>query len=240
MADIKANERVKKLLIDHNFSVNFHRWDETEWDIVQLGFFFSLVDPTFLNVDQATSKITADLQAAIAAKPTPRPKMPKFKLVFASPKITIKNKTVRTKAYAIESQQSTSGDMIKLLKEAYQATGSFIAYQMRQRSPGALHKLIRAQTQFIANNRVILLNHIGNAAIFYLDQHITGIHGVQGLLPTRNSGQHKVSVQEKDFTSVHQHLNKHLAEWYHTHVTVDAQNSEGTFPGPPEVAAIVT
>jgi hypothetical protein len=239
MSEIKSNERVKKLLLDHNFYVNFHRWDETEWDIVQLGFFFGL-DPSFLNVDQATSKITADLQAAIAAKSTPRPKLPKFKLVFGSPKITVKNKAVRTKAYAIESQRSTSSDMIKLLKEAYQTTGSFIAYQMRQRSPDALHKLIRAQTQFIANNRVILLNHIGEAAIFYLDQHITGIPGVQGLLPTRNSGQYKVSVQEKDFTRVRQHLIKHLEEWYRTHVTSDAQNCDGTFPGPPEVAAITS
>ena len=237
MADIKSNERVKKLLIDHNFYVNFHRWDETEWDIVQLGFFFGL-DPTFLNVDQATSKITADLQAAIAAKPTPRPKMPKFKLVFGSPKITIKNKAVRTKAYAIESQRSTSGELIKLLKDAYKTTGSFVAYQMRQRSPDALHKLIRAQTQFIANNRVILLNNIGESALFYLEQHITAIPGVQGLLPTRNSGQYKVSVQQKDFNSVRQHLVKNLSEWYTTHVTADAQNGMGQFSGLPEVAAI--
>jgi hypothetical protein len=237
MADIKSNERVKKLLLDHNFYVNFHRWDETEWDIVQLGFFFGL-DPTFLNVDQATSIITADLQAAIAAKTTPRPKMPKFKLVFGSPKITIKNKAVRTKAYAIESQRSTSGELIKLLKEAYKTTGSFVAYQMRQRSPEALHKLIRAQTQFIANNRVILINNIGEGAFFYLEQHITAIPGVQGLLPTRNSGQYKVSVQQKDFNQVRQQLVKNLAEWYNNYVTADAKNGEGRFSGSPEVAAI--
>ena len=46
MVDIKANEQVKNLLTNHNFDVNFHRWDETEWDIVQLGFFFG-IDPTF-------------------------------------------------------------------------------------------------------------------------------------------------------------------------------------------------
>ena len=238
MSDLKANERIKELLIDHNFYVNFHRWDETEWDIVQLGFFFGL-DPTFLTVDQATSKITADLQAAIATKASPRHKMPKFKLVLGSPKITIKNKAVRPKAYAIESHRSTNGELIKLLKEAYQTTRSFIAYQMQQRLPDALHKLIRAQTQFISNNRVILLNHIGEGAIFYLDQHITAIPGVQGLLlPTRHSGHYKVSVQEKDFTRVRQYLNKHIAEWYVTYVTADAQNREGTFPNPPEVAAI--
>ena len=238
MSDIKSNERIKRLLIDHNFYVNFHRWDETEWDITQLGFFFGL-DPTFLNVDQATSKVTATLQAAIAEKASPRPKMPKFKLVFGSPKITaLNNRTVRTKAYAIECPRAISKDLIDLLKDAYKTTGSFIAYNMRQRNPDALYKLIRAQNQFIANNRVILLNHIGESAIFYLDQHITSIPGVQGLLPTRHQGQYKVSVQEKDFTRVRKHLQVNLSSWYKTHVTADAQNPEGTFSGLPEVAPI--
>ena len=242
MADIKANPRVRNLLIDHNFFVNFHRWDETEWDIVQLGFFFGM-DPTFLTVDQATSKVTADLQAALSAKSTPRPKLPKFKLVFGSPKITHKNQAVRTKAYAIESQRSTSREVIALLKEAYKTTGSFISYQMRQRNQEALHKLIRAQTQYLARNRVILLNSIGEGAMFYLEQHILAISGVQGLLPTRHTehlGQYKVSVQEKDFTRVRQHLAKHLLEWYHEHVSTDGLNQEGAYQGNLEVAPITS
>ncbi len=240
MADIKANPRIRSLLMDHNFFVNFHRWDETEWDVVQLGFFFGL-DPTFLSVDQATSKITSEIQSAIAEKSSPRPKMPKFKLVFGSPKITIKNKTVRTKAYAIESQRSTSKELIALLKDTYKTTGSFILYQMRQRNPEALHKLIRTQTQYIAKNRVILLNYIGEGAIFYLEQHISAIPGVQNLLPTRHNedmGQYKVSVKQKDFTHVRQYLSRNLSEWYNTHVTPDGRNQEGQFPGAPAVAPI--
>ena len=238
MSDIKSNERIKRLLIDHNFYVNFHRWDETEWDITQLGFFLGF-DPTFLSVDQATSKVTATLQVAIAAKASPRPKMPKFKLVFGSPKITApNNRTVRTKAYAIECPRAVSKELIDMLKDAYKTTGSFIAYSMRQRNPDALHKIIRAQNHFIANNRVILLNHIGESAIFYLDQHIMTIPGVQGLMPTRNPGQYKVSVHEKDFQRIRKHLQQHLKSWYATHVTVDAQNSEGAFVGSPEVAPI--
>ena len=231
MADIKANPRVRSLLMDHNFFVNFHRWDETEWDVVQLGFFF----------DQATSKITSEIQSAIAEKSSPRPKMPKFKLVFGSPKITINNKTVRTKAYAIESQRSTSKELIALLKDTYKTTGSFISYQMRQRHPEALHKVICAQTQYIAKNRVILLNYIGEGAIFYLEQHISAIPGVQNLLPTRHNegkGQYKVSVQQKDFTRVRQYLSRNLSEWYNTHVTPDGRNQEGQFPGAPSVAPI--
>jgi hypothetical protein len=100
--------------------------------------------------------------------------------------------------------------------------------------------VIRAQTKFIANNRVILLNNIGESAIFYLEQHIMAIPGVQGLLPTRNHGQYKVSVQEPDFNRVRQHLAQNLTKWYDTHVTADAQNREGMFSGSPTVAPITS
>ena len=43
MAEIKANPRVKSLLTDHNFFVNFHRWDETEWETMLSNWVSSLV-----------------------------------------------------------------------------------------------------------------------------------------------------------------------------------------------------
>jgi hypothetical protein len=52
LSDIKANPKVHALLKDHNFHVNDHRWNETERDTTQHGFFFG-IDPSFYNDDQA-------------------------------------------------------------------------------------------------------------------------------------------------------------------------------------------
>ena len=85
LSKIKANPKVRALLKDHNFYVNEHRWNETEWDTTQLRFFG--MDPSFYKVNQATAKITADIQKVMTGK-----RLPKFKLVFTSPKATTASK----------------------------------------------------------------------------------------------------------------------------------------------------
>jgi hypothetical protein len=141
IGEIKTSPKVQSLLKDHNFFINKHWWNETEWDTIQLGFFFGL-DPTVYDVDQATAKVTAEIQSQL-----PRQRIPKFKLSFTSPKVQSGRRTYRTKAYAIESDRSSSKEQIALLKQAYKSNGAFIPYQMRQCHPGAFKKLIQAQTQ---------------------------------------------------------------------------------------------
>ena len=78
-------------------------------------------------MDQATAKITADLQK----KEFARNKIPQFTLIFAAPKVKFGRKTYSTKAYAIESQQrSTSCEMISTLKTVFNSTGAFVPFQM--------------------------------------------------------------------------------------------------------------
>jgi hypothetical protein len=77
------------------FYVNDHNWSETDWDTTQLGFFYGL-DPQFYDFDHATYKIQEFLQ-----KNAPRVKVPKFRLVYCSPKVRTtrgNNRTIRTKA----------------------------------------------------------------------------------------------------------------------------------------------
>ena len=234
LSAIKANPKVRAFLKEHNFYVNEHRWNETEWDITQLGFFFG-TDPSFYNVDQATEKITAAIQKAMTGK-----KFPKFKLVFTSPKVTNGKKSYSTKAYAIESQRTTSQEMIAILKTVFKSTGEFVPYQMRRKHPDAFLKLVRAQTQVLAKNRIIHLNHIGSEAMYYMSDHINAVPGVQALLPTKHAdlGQYKVSVAEKDFQRIRMHLKKYIQPWYDQFVEPDARNPESKFPGPPIVASI--
>ena len=205
LRDLKTNPKVKNLLKSHDFYVNEHRWNETEWDTIQLGFMFG-IDPSFYDVDQATAKITADLQKELA-----RNKIPKFRLVFTSPKVKYGRATYSTKAYAIESQRSTSRELTAILKTAFKSTGAFVPFQMRQKHPDAFQKLIRAQTRILSKNRVIILNNIGSAAMYYLSDHITSVLGVQALLPTKHteeSGRYKVLVTDKDFQSARNHMKK--------------------------------
>ena len=233
IGEIKTSPKVQALLKDHNFFVNEHRWNETEWDTIQLGFFFGL-DPTFYDVDQATAKVTAEIQSQL-----PRQRIPKFKLSFTSPKVQSGRRTYRTKAYAIESDRSSSKELIALLKQAYKANGAFIPYQMRQRHPDAFKKLIQAQTQVLAKNRVIVLNHIGQDAMYYLSDHINAVAGVQAILPAKSiekDGKFKVSVLEKDYLRIRTHLVQLVPTCYEQYVEPDERPPANRYPGPPQVA----
>lgn len=127
----------------YDFYVNEHCWCETDWQTTQLGFFYD-IDPQYYNIDQATCKIQEVLK-----RNAPRMTVPKFRLVYCSPKVRTSqgsNRSIRTKAYAIETLRKDRDDMIRILKQAYKDNGTFVPFQMRSRHPEAFEKMIRAQT----------------------------------------------------------------------------------------------
>lgn len=76
IADLKADPHAQKMLRDHDFYVNEHRWSEDEWDTLQIGFMFG-IDPTYYGRDQATAKMTAEIVKLAPA----HTKISKFKLL---------------------------------------------------------------------------------------------------------------------------------------------------------------
>jgi hypothetical protein len=195
LSELKANAKVFKLMKDHDFYVNEHRWSETDWETTQLGFLYG-VDPQFYDIDQATTKFTDTLRQALQ-----RTKIPKFRLVYCSPKIkSAKGQVVRTKAYAIETMRVDREELNKLLKVAYKDSGTFVPFQMRARHPEAFERFIKAQTQTLATNFVILLNHIGPDAMHYLSDRILATSGVVSMLPSfsvNEDGKYKVLVHQR-------------------------------------------
>lgn len=236
LSEIKANAKIFKLMKDHDFYVNEHRWSEADWETTQLGFLYG-VDPQFYNIDQATTKFTNTLRQV-----SPRAKIPKFRLVYCSPKIkTAKGRMVRTKAYAVETMRADRDELNKLLKAAYKDDGTFVPFQLRARHPDAFERFVKAQTQMLATNYVILLNHIGPDAMHYLSDRILAISGVVALLPSisvNEDGRYKVLVHQKNYHKVRDYLKQAIPEWYEEHVEPDAKAPEYRYPGPPEVSPI--
>jgi hypothetical protein len=236
LREIKASPQVFKLMQGHDFYVNEHRWSETDWETTQLGF-LNGIDPQFHDIDQATNQVTKLLQQNLS-----RIKLPKFRLVFCSPKIkTQKGHIARTKACTIETLRADRDKMNKYLKTAYKDNGSFVRFQMRARHPEAFERFIKAQTQMIAKNNVIILNHIGVDAMHCLSDCIVAIPGILALLPTASvneDGKYKVLVHQKDYHQVRNFLKDILPKWYDEHLEPDAKAPEYCYPGPPEVSPI--
>jgi hypothetical protein len=239
LCEIKSTPNVANLMQKYNFYVNEHKWSETDWDTIQLGFFYG-VDPQFYDTVHATCKIQEAFK-----KNVPRAKVPKFRLVYCSPKVRStkgNNRPIRTKGYAIETLRKDRDEMTRILKQAYKEDGTFVPFQMRSRHPEAFEKMIRAQTHHrLANNFVIVLNHVGPNVKHYISERILATEGVQAVLPGKSvnkDGRYNVLVHKSHYHKTREYFMDTLASWINDNAAPDAKSTLDKYPGPPEVASI--
>ena len=235
LGEIKRAPNVSELMQRYDFYVNEHRWSETDWDTTQLGFIYGL-DPQFYDVDQATSKVLAMMQRSV-----PKLKIPKFRLVQCSPKIQKSrgNRTVRTKAFAFETLRNQKEEFTRVLKQAYKENGEFVPFKMRARHPEAFERFVKAQTNMLSNNFVMILNHLGPDVMHHISERILALDGVQALLPGKtvnDNGRYKILIHQKYYNATRELLTDKLAHWVNQYAASDAKATLAKYPGPPEVA----
>jgi hypothetical protein len=195
------------------------------------------LDPAFFDPDQAMAKLTQDMKQSL----TVRQKVPNFRMAFVTPSVKFGNNENRTKAYAIETEKSTSEECLRILKKTYKDSGSFVPFQMRNKHPEAFARAISMQTHVLSTNRTIVLNNIGTDAMMYLTHWIEQIDGVEEIAPYRSvdiDGRYRILTKKNDFHRIRNYLIQHLAQWFDDHVAPDAKPRFGRFPGEPEVAPI--
>jgi hypothetical protein len=149
-------------------------------------------------------------------------------MAFVTPSAMSGDCNVRTKAYAIETEKSTSEELLRLIKKTYKTSGFFIPFQM-----------ISMQTQTLSTNRTIVLNNIGTEAMMYLSHWIEQIEGVEEIVPYKTvevDGCYCILTKLKEFQRIRNYIMEQLPQWYEDHVAPDAQPRFGRFPGDPEVA----
>lgn len=112
---------------------------------------------------------------------------------------------------------------------------------MRARHPEAFERFIKAQTQMLATNNVIVLNQIGSAAMHYLSNHILTIPGVLSLVPSTSVNddvKYKILIHHKNYHQVRDYLEERIPKWFDEHIEPDAKALEHCYPSTPEVAPI--
>ncbi|KAI2503137.1 hypothetical protein MHU86_11328 [Fragilaria crotonensis] len=233
--EIKSIPKVRELLRRNKVYLTMHNWSEDIWNTTHLGFIMG-VDPQFLDDVNAKTRISNDIKNAL-----PRAKVPRFELVFTTPSISINNQTVQTKAFAIETERSTSTELMKILKLAYKDTKAFVPFQMKQKNPEAYQRIVLQNSKLMAGNHIIVLNNIGPDVMYYLKDHILAIKGIKDVAPAPSyikDGKYRVQVQKTEFQSARKTLMKELPSLYETEVPPDGKATTSKYNGPPEVATI--
>ena len=237
---IRNLPRVQKLLRDNGVFMTEHRWPEDVWDISQQGFMLG-IDPQFYTPLQAHQRISAALEKALQKSTIPT-RIPKFVVAFCSPQINIGSTSVKTKAYAIETEKSKAVEMQRALKEACKQTNDFVPFHLRSKHPEAFSRYVQQQSKILSQNHTIVLNHLGNQTILYLEDRIKAIPGVLDIVPSQkveSDGKFRVLVKKENFYKVRSEISKNLPKWYEDHVPEDAKRVK-KFLSPPEVAPLAS
>ena len=237
---IRNLPRVQKLLRDNGVFMTEHRWPEDVWDISQQGFMLG-IDPQFYTPLQAHQRISSALEKALKKSTTPI-RIPKFVVAFCSPQVSIGSTSVKTKAYAIETEKSKALEMQRALKEACKQTNDFVPFHLRSKHPEAFSRYVQQQNKILSQNHTIVLNYLGAQTILYLEDRIKAIPGVLDLVPSQkveSDGKFRVLVKKENFYKVRSEISKKLPKWYEEHVPEDAKRSK-IFPSPPEVAPLAS
>jgi hypothetical protein len=236
LREIKNAPKVCKLLVENSCYLYEHNWQENVWNTTHLGFMVG-IDPQYYDVNQATMKISNEIH-----KKLPRTKVPPFRLVFSAPRVRNDDFYATTKAYAIETEKSTSLTMMQILKETYQGTATFVPFQLRSKHTEAYVRFIRQQSRILASHHVIIMQNIGPDAMFYLVDHIQALPGVIDVTPSKtveSNGNHRILVQKDQFGKLRRLLMKNLNQWYSQHVPTEALPRDGLYPGDPRVAPLM-
>ena len=231
---IKRHSTAFQLLKDNKCFLKEHLWDEQEWDVQQIGFVTGY-NPKYYTPEKTTMYVRARL-----CKAMPKAKVPKFQTVLQTHKINHQGRISSTQAYTIEVPTSSVPQLLPIIKDVTKDTQEYVAFQMRRRNPDAFQGAIRFQNHILANQHVVMINHIGAEAMYYLSDRIQAIPGVKDVIPTKKvdqTGKFYVLVDKKAESAVRMSLKNQFNGWIREVVPEDAKPKAGHFDGPPEVGS---
>ena len=139
---IKRLPRAFQILKKHNCYLHEHQWDESEWDCTQLGFIIG-IDYRRYEPNRAAEVLT---QKILARLPTlSRYRIPQFRLVLSTPTVRHPDRTISTRAYAVEVQAMDGFKMKRVLRDAFRGQKRFVSFKMRHTCLQGFQNAIKLQ-----------------------------------------------------------------------------------------------
>jgi len=233
LSTIRNYSTVFRLLKTYNCYMKKSEWEEGIHDTIQAGYLIG-INPEHYTPEVAARKVLEKMDAK------DKKKMPRFKLVYSSPRIVVDGNEIRTKAYAIEFERAKAGDAMRVLKDTFTGTTGLLLAKVRYEYPQAFANALKLQTKSLASTYVIPIVNLGADAMHYLEEPLKGIRGVRDVVPTRNTpidGRFNLLVSKEEFAQISKFLHNNFQSLYEEHVAEDAQPHQEAFYGPPGIGS---
>jgi len=201
LRDIRNNFHMKELLNRHHCRIQVHKWNETETDIINLGF-FTEVDPGNCTAEEFHQELAQTMQTA--NKLSTGKLIPKFQIRFSSPSLNVTGRWTRTKAFTIECKQQDAKQLFQYLSKVNPQDQTFVPHKLRHTTPKIYLSAIQHQTQFLNDIRTIPIEGVPEDVMFYYKEELeklTGVLKCHRHALTNERGRWNVQVYHEEFAS---------------------------------------
>ncbi|KAL7574196.1 hypothetical protein ACA910_014871 [Epithemia clementina (nom. ined.)] len=213
ISEIRRHSTIATLLSKVNTRLTVHQWSEDDTRISTLGFHVG-VDPSNFLKEHFEEKVRSQISQATGRA---KKHIPRFQCGFSSPFfVDAHGHRTSTKSYDIQCRQKDAKDLIQLLRQTYHNSPTFVFHKLRHHDANAYKQAIRAQNRFLSNSRIVPIQGIDEDLMFYLEQDLLQVPGVQAILhhkDTATKGRWSLLTTTSHFRPLTAQLRENLERW---------------------------
>jgi hypothetical protein len=138
-------------------------------------------------------------------------KCPPLRMIYTSPRISLDDRHISSKVYAIEYERKNAKDVIRKLKDTFAGSTQFLMAKLRFTHPQSFANALKMQNQIMKDTFVLPLINVTPDEMFYLQPLIEQIPGVITIVPTRltpTSGRYNILIPAGKFKEVKSNIVK--------------------------------
>jgi hypothetical protein len=138
-------------------------------------------------------------------------KCPPLRMIYTSPRISLDDRHISSKVYAIEYERKNAKDVIRKLKDTFVGSTQFLMAKLRFTHPQSFANALKMQNQIMKDMFVLPLINVTPDEMFYLQPLIEQLPGVITIVPTRltpTSGRYNILIPPGKFKEVKSNIVK--------------------------------
>jgi hypothetical protein len=166
-------------------------------------------------------------------------KCPPLCMIYTSPRISLDDRHISSKVYAIEYKRKNAKDIIWKLKDTFAGSTQFLMAKLRFTHPQSFANALKMQNQIMKDTFILPLVNITPDEMFYLQPLIEQLPGVTTIVPTcltPTSGRYNILIPAGKFKEVKSNIVKKISAIYNQVADDARQNRDALrFMGPPGI-----
>jgi hypothetical protein len=191
-----------------------------------------------INPKHYTPEAANQIVSNIMEKKSPR-KCPPLRMIYTSPRISLDDRHISSKVYAIEYKRKHAKEVIQKLKDTFAGSTQFLMAKLCYTHPQSFANALKMQNQIMKDTFVLPLVNVTSNEMFYLEPLLEQISGVITIMSTQmtpTSGRYNILISAGKFKEVKGNIVTNFSDIYNKVPSDARQNPDALmFMGSPRI-----